>query len=70
MDITRNWRLKMSRTQMFAARSPETGVLILPQQTSFAAHAASVQLYDFSHEEAEPLPLAEFARGYADVAAH
>ena len=47
MDITRNWRLKMTRSQLLAARCPTTGVVILPQQTSFAAHAAVLESYTF-----------------------
>jgi uncharacterized OB-fold protein len=33
MDITRNWRLKTSRSQLLATRCPETGAVMLPQQT-------------------------------------
>jgi len=36
MDITRNWRLKMSRRQLLATRNPETGAVMLPQQTESA----------------------------------
>ncbi|MBN1681522.1 MAG: hypothetical protein JW966_14675 [Anaerolineae bacterium] len=47
MDITRNWRLKTSRSQLLAARCPN-GTVILPQQTSFASRAAQdVELYQF-----------------------
>jgi len=35
MDITRNWRLKTSRSQLLASRCPVTGEVVLPQ------HAAS-----------------------------
>jgi hypothetical protein len=47
MDITRNWRLKMTRSQLLAARCPTTGAVILPQQTSFASQAASLESYTF-----------------------
>ncbi|NDJ79145.1 MAG: hypothetical protein GYB65_23085 [Chloroflexi bacterium] len=30
MDITRNWRLKTSRSQLLATRCPATGDLLLP----------------------------------------
>jgi uncharacterized OB-fold protein len=33
MDITRNWRLKTSRSQLMATRCPATGEVILPQQS-------------------------------------
>lgn len=36
MDITRNWRLKMSRRELLATRNPETGAVMLPQQTESA----------------------------------
>ncbi len=36
MDITRNWRLKTSRSQLLATRCPETGAVMLPQQTGSA----------------------------------
>ncbi len=68
MDITRNWRLKSSRAHLFAARCPDTGAVILPQQTSFAAHAAqALEVYTF--EEAEPLRLDDLAADYARAAA-
>lgn len=69
MDITRNWRLKSSRAHLFAARCPDTGAVILPQQTSFAAHAAqALEVYTFA-EEAEPFRLDEIAAHYARAAA-
>lgn len=70
MDITRNWRLKMTRGQLFAARCSETGLVILPQQTSFAAHTAQgVALYTFDLAEDEPVRLAEIDADYARAAA-
>ncbi len=39
MDITRNWRLKMSRRELLATRNPETGAIMLPQQTQSAAQS-------------------------------
>ncbi len=69
MDITRNWRLKMTRGQMFAARS-ETGTVILPQQTSFASRSAQgVDRYTFDQAEDEPMHLAEIESDYARAAA-
>jgi hypothetical protein len=52
MDITRNWRLKMTRSQLLAARCPTTGAVILPQQTSFAAQAAVLESYTFETDAA------------------
>ncbi|HML22641.1 MAG TPA: hypothetical protein PKD09_13395 [Aggregatilinea sp.] len=69
MDITRNWRLKMTRGQMFAARCPETGTVILPQQTSFASHGQPVELYFFDLDGSEPVQLAEVEADYARAAA-
>ncbi len=37
MDITRNWRLKTSRSQLLATRDPQTGVVVLAQQTGIAS---------------------------------
>ena len=45
MDITRNWRLKTSRSQLIATRCPATGAVILPQQNGAAAK--DVDLYTF-----------------------
>ncbi len=36
MDITRNWRLKLSRRELLATRHKETGAIILAQQTPSA----------------------------------
>jgi uncharacterized OB-fold protein len=48
MDITRNWRLKTSRSQLIATRCPETGAVILPQQNGSAAK--EVDLYTFEND--------------------
>jgi hypothetical protein len=56
MDITRNWRLKTSRSQLLATRCPETGAVMLPQQTSLAVQRA----YTFTLADAQ-LALAEDA---------
>lgn len=41
MDITRNWRLKLSRRELLATRHPETGAIMLPQQTQSATKYAN-----------------------------
>ncbi|WP_119067913.1 hypothetical protein [Aggregatilinea lenta] len=70
MDITRNWRLKMTRGQILAARCVETGVVILPQQTSFASHAAhGVALYTFDDIGDESVRMADIESEYARAAA-
>jgi hypothetical protein len=56
MDITRNWRLKTSRDQLLAARVPEDGSVILPQQTSFSARRARlVEAYEFESDTPAPV---------------
>ena len=50
MDITRNWRLKISRSHLLAARNPETGAILLPQQTGSAAQRAQDEVYTFAAE--------------------
>jgi uncharacterized OB-fold protein len=55
MDITRNWRLKTSRSHLLASRCPETGAVILPQQTATALAAHSeVYTFDVTATEATP----------------
>jgi hypothetical protein len=49
MDITRNWRLKTNRCQLFATRCPTTGEIRLPQQT--ASLSEDVETYSFDVEE-------------------
>ena len=46
MDITRNWRLKTSRSQLLATRCPETGAVLLPQQTGTTNGATRVYTFD------------------------
>ncbi|HMM29956.1 MAG: hypothetical protein AAGU78_16335 [Chloroflexota bacterium] len=61
MDITRNWRLKTSRSQLLATRRPN-GAIALPQHSSRPAQP--VALYAFE-AEALALPLGvddEYAR--------
>lgn len=41
MDITRNWRLKLSRRELLATRHPETGAIMLPQQTQSTTRRAN-----------------------------
>ena len=52
MDITRNWRLKISRSRMLATRCPETGMVVLPQQTASALRQ-DVKPYVFSHRQSD-----------------
>ena len=61
MDITRNWRLKTSRSQLIATRCPETGVVILPQQNGVAPK--NVDLYTFeAYQPAVAEGRADFAK--------
>jgi len=63
MDITRNWRLKASRSQLLATRCPQTGAVMLPQQTSSATQQALAS-YTFAFADAQ-LVLAEDTFEYA-----
>ena len=49
MDITRNWRLKTSRSQLMATRCPATGEVILPQQSGTLT-PPSDESYTFENE--------------------
>ncbi len=51
MDITRNWRLKMSRSQLLATRCPETGAVLLPQRAG-ANPTGAFRIYRFDVEAA------------------
>ena len=64
MDITRNWRLKTSRSQLLAARDPQTGEIVLPQQTM--ARVQEAALYTF--ETAGQPRLVETEADYARAA--
>lgn len=66
MDITRNWRLKISRSQLLATRCPHTGAVMLPQQTPSAAQPNVVR-YEFAIEET-PVALSEDAVEYVRAA--
>ena len=66
MDITRNWRLKTSRSQLLATRCPETGAVMLPQQTSPAVQRESAP-YAFTLADAQ-FALAEDAVEFARAA--
>jgi hypothetical protein len=48
MDITRNWRLKTSRSQLIATR----GEIVLPQQNGVAA--LNAERYSFEVEAPQP----------------
>lgn len=65
MDITRNWRLKMSRRELLATRNPETGQVMLPQQTQSAAQPRQ-DVYVFEpvivRDEREAVEFARAAR--------
>lgn len=50
MDITRNWRLKISRSQLLATRCPHTGAVMLPQQNSPATRQ-NITRYEFPIED-------------------
>lgn len=55
----------MTRSQLLGARCPTTGAVILPQQTSFAAQAATLESYTFETEPALKVVLnddVEYAR--------
>lgn len=41
MDITRNWRLKLTRRELLATRHPETGAIMLPQHTQSTTQQAN-----------------------------
>ena len=61
MDITRNWRLKTSRSQLLATRRPN-GAIALPQQSSQPAQPVALYAFDL---ERVALPLGvddEYAR--------
>ena len=49
MDITRNWRLKTSRSQLLATRCPATGAILLPQQTGSTTRTDG-EIYVFETE--------------------
>ncbi|MBN1202804.1 MAG: hypothetical protein JXJ20_13210 [Anaerolineae bacterium] len=69
MDITRNWRLKMSRSQLLAARCPDSGAVILPQQTSLATRAAQADdVYQFDVEAGARLRAPEDESDFARAA--
>jgi len=66
MDITRNWRLKTSRSQLLATRCPATGAVLLPQQSGSTTYPSG-EIYVF--ETALHLSLAgEGEPGYARAA--
>jgi uncharacterized OB-fold protein len=66
MDITRNWRLKISRSQLLATRCPHTGAVMLPQQTPSATRNNLLR-YEFTLEDA-PIALNEDAVDYVRAA--
>ncbi len=66
MDITRNWRLKISRSQLLATRCPHTGAVMLPQQTPSATRNDLLR-YEFAIEDA-PVALNEDAVDYVRAA--
>ena len=52
MDITRNWRLKTSRSQLLATRCPTTGAVILPLSGPAQNHLH--ESYRFEIASAQP----------------
>jgi len=66
MDITRNWRLKISRSQLLATRCPHTGAVMLPQQTGSAVRQM-VTRYEFPVEDM-PVALTEDMVDYVRAA--
>lgn len=52
MDITRNWRLKSTRSQLLATRCPVTGDVRLPQQTVSRTVEAEPYVFDTNHRPA------------------
>lgn len=61
MDITRNWRLKLSRRELLATRNPETGTVMLAQQTQSAAQPQQT-VYIFEAVQDAEQDDVEFAR--------
>ncbi len=66
MDITRNWRLKTSRSQLIAARLPESSAVTLPQQSAVRP-TQTPALYTFETEEAQ-VQISEAGAEYAKAA--
>lgn len=62
MDITRNWRLKQTRTQLLATRCPETGAVMLPQQTASNTRAQDVYVFTPIVQEVEIEEASAFVR--------
>lgn len=60
MDITRNWRLKSTRTHLLATRCPDTGAIMLPQ--SSAANKQEQPLYTFNQVDEVRAVEADYAR--------
>ncbi len=53
MDITRNWRLKTTRSRLLATRDPYTGAVMLPQHTASAVMVAQ-DVYRFEALSLQP----------------
>jgi len=66
MDITRNWRLKTSRSQLIAVRLPDSSGVALPQQSAIRP-ALTPALYTFETEEAQ-MQISESGAEYAKAA--
>ena len=62
MDITRNWRLKTSRSQMMATRCPQTGAVILPQQPATAPQPVQLYTFEMPHSAETEADYAQAAR--------
>jgi hypothetical protein len=69
MDITRNWRLKMSRSQLLATRCPISGAVILPQQSGPVSNPTQHgETYAFEIETDDQPRASAGAMGYARAA--
>lgn len=68
MDITRNWRLKTSRSQLLATRNPVSGAVMLPGQNRTAAEFQPERYTFETLDEAEQAPVGEADASYARAA--
>lgn len=61
MDITRNWRLKSTRSTLLASRDPQTGELVLPQNAGVAPRR-DYGVYTFEREAPRQAEMPQAAR--------
>ncbi len=62
MDITRNWRLKQTRSKLLATRCPATGAVMLPQQTPSNTRPQDVYVFALLTDEAQVEDTPAFVR--------